>query len=664
MPRLVDCSCGKKLKLPDDSGRRKFRCPNCGGIVETSEEDRMVPPLEAVAPPGPGAGQRRSLLAAPGKGPSGVSPGEPFVRVGRGRAPVARRQGKTAGPRPEVVKPLIWPWVVGGVAAFVLMGLGVCVAGVFLLFYPTTTTSPSPVVASPVVAVARPMPPREVAPPPAPVQDPAPVVPARPAPAAIAPLPDPTKDEPPLVAVALPPPEWLKQPAPDWFPQDDKKRDLLRQARRDWAKRTNSAAYDKLAPKDGKGDAAARRAMASADRKSAASFHDLNSEVEMAIAAREAVEDGCTDPLIAYLRVRWSAHSEPMTPEDRNPLFVQTAWAIHASKYPAVRRAHPLANAAMAVKAAPDSIPEARKEIRRLLDACCALLPTILKDPNPTAQEEALGLCTPLVAGYMFLKGDRQDAFRTIDAVLEKGKAPKAFRLLLEGKVSINYAWDARGNGVASTVTPEDWKLFKERLETAETTLEEAWKLDPTSPLAAGAMITVALGLGYPREQMEVWFRRALQADPDNQAACLHKLLYLQPKWHGSAEEMLEFARECVRTKNTAAEFTLLLPFAHRTLSRYQRNPLLYYENPIVWQDIHPAYEMDLKERPDCRVIRSMYAKEAYDCAQVLVAHKQFLLLGDRPYLPQFTDEADYKHKRDYCITVNRLVEARKAGRP
>jgi hypothetical protein len=59
-------------------------------------------------------------------------------------------------------------------------------------------------------------------------------------------------------------------------------------------------------------------------------------------------------------------------------------------------------------------------------------------------------------------------------------------------------------------------------------------------------MITVEMAIGEGnRDEMEKWFWRAMDADNDNLDACNKKLLWLEPKWHGSPEEMLEFARTC-----------------------------------------------------------------------------------------------------------------------
>ena len=52
-----------------------------------------------------------------------------------------------------------------------------------------------------------------------------------------------------------------------------------------------------------------------------------------------------------------------------------------------------------------------------------------------------------------------------------------------------------------------------------------------------------------------------------NVPACVAKMLYLQPKWHGSTEEMLRFGQECLQSKNWEGRLPLLLTHAHHVIA-------------------------------------------------------------------------------------------------
>ena len=54
-------------------------------------------------------------------------------------------------------------------------------------------------------------------------------------------------------------------------------------------------------------------------------------------------------------------------------------------------------------------------------------------------------------------------------------------------------------------------------------------------------MISVVLAKSGKRDEMEMWFDRAMNLNPNNYAACGSKLNYLAPEWFGSKEDMLAF---------------------------------------------------------------------------------------------------------------------------
>ena len=145
-------------------------------------------------------------------------------------------------------------------------------------------------------------------------------------------------------------------------------------------------------------------------------------------------------------------------------------------------------------------------------------------------------------------------------------------------------------------------------------------------------MLTVEKAAGGDRDEMETWFQRAMEADGDNQAACDAKMDWLDPKWHGSVEEMLEFGRACRDTKNWRAGLTLLLPDAHHraVLVPAPRSvKFQYFAAPAVWDDVRSAYDEYLGHYPKDYVERSQYAVLCYLCGKHDESHRQFVAVGD-----------------------------------
>ncbi len=271
---------------------------------------------------------------------------------------------------------------------------------------------------------------------------------------------------------------------------------------------------------------------------------------------------------------------------------------------------------------------------------------------------------TPLIvlAGHRRLGMEAEAAFQRVDAVLARISALKGIRLQVRAQFLINYAWEARGNGFANTVAEEGWKKFRERLEEAREAIERSWALKPNDPRTATLMLMVEKGIGGDRDEMEKWFERAMKADGDFKLACVAKLDWLDPKWHGSLKDMLAFGRACRDTGNWRAGITLLLPDAHfragQHLSKEERTK--YYHSEEVRHDLQTAYDEYLRHYPDYYVDRSRYAALCYTCGLLLESDRQFKLLGNfvvgSPHYP-----LDWmKQVRAYVASVAEKEKAKK----
>src|SRR5262249_45297987 len=157
--------------------------------------------------------------------------------------------------------------------------------------------------------------------------------------------------------------------------------------------------------------------------------------------------------------------------------------------------------------------------------------------------------------------------FEQVMQVLGSRKEDEALRLWLTGVFFTNYAWDARGAGGARTVAPDAARSFAERLHKAEEALEKAWALDAENPYVAEEMLVVARGLGYDRDQMNTWFRRAMEADGDCYDACARKFEYLLPEWRGDFNQARTFVEYCAHTANDTAGLPELISVLYAKFS-------------------------------------------------------------------------------------------------
>ena len=147
--------------------------------------------------------------------------------------------------------------------------------------------------------------------------------------------------------------------------------------------------------------------------------------------------------------------------------------------------------------------------------------------------------------------------------------------------------------------------------------------MNSSNAYTAYLMMKVELGQGRGRDRMEQWFARAMALDTNYYEAANLMSLYLDPRWYGSKEEALAFARKCVTSTNWGGRVPLVLPDLHRSLARYPNSADSpgYWQRPEVWDDVRSAYEKFFRLNPHEFGYRHDYARDAYLCGH----HSEFL---------------------------------------
>ncbi|PYJ85659.1 MAG: hypothetical protein DME22_08200 [Verrucomicrobia bacterium] len=344
-----------------------------------------------------------------------------------------------------------------------------------------------------------------------------------------------------------------------------------------------------------------------------------------------AVEAGCNDPMIAYLHTRFSL-DQTNSSKVFADAFCKAAQEMQQSSYPSIRKFYATLRAAEQLKfVAGTNTPTEVHHFRHL--AATQLAVFIADRSTPVGEVD--DACQDMFK--LVERNNRQfeEFYRSIEKPLFQNWPKESVSWLLKGQFYIKYAWAARGGGYANTVSQEGWRLFSERLAAAETALAQAWELNPKDPRTAVKMMWVELGQGRGRSRMELWFRRAMELDPNSYDACNTKLLYLEPKWHGSIEEMLKFGRECVESKEWSGHVPLVLADAHDEVPLYyleKSDQATYWKRPEVWLDIKAAFEKFFWLNPNKPGWHHNYARYAYWCEQWDELNQQLLQLGPVNY--------------------------------
>jgi hypothetical protein len=408
-----------------------------------------------------------------------------------------------------------------------------------------------------------------------------------------------------------------------------------RLSREEYFARIFVPAYEKHGRKNPKWNAAATNFLAklstSAGGHGSTNHTVIHEEIEK--ATRQIEQLACEDPLIRYmvLRQRYDAFQAD---ESTTNLWVQAALDLESTGYPMYWKFFSYMRAAEALSAVSGRTNS--PVVIQYRNAASVRLIELLKDKStPTS--------VVLEAAGVWINGvlNRAPKLRTwtydqVEPLLLEGWGDTAEAWFIRGRYYIGYAWVARGSGWASTVSDQGWKLMQERLQVARESLEKSWNISPIEDVAV-SMITLNMGDTGNRAEMERWFNRAMELNPASYNACEAKLLWLMPKWHGSAREAIAFGRECVTNTAWKGDVPLHLYHAHRQLATWylqseQGTENDYWKLPGVWPDVRASFEEFLEQNPDRTGWRHDYALAAYQAEAWDDLRKQIKLLGPINY--------------------------------
>jgi hypothetical protein len=400
-----------------------------------------------------------------------------------------------------------------------------------------------------------------------------------------------------------------------------------RQDREKWNQSALKGTYETAGSRNPKWDKDAEDALSAYAKSRTASSDEAEMYTGLAgDSAENAVNESCNDPMVRYLYARYSTDAQAKPFKDRQDLYQSAANNLEASSYPAIWKFYANVDAAELLWWNRDhSLWQQVVQLRH--NAMGDLAQAAREKSLPEA--EAYDAANDLFQLLQYNVGEMTNAYVQVESALTEQPDKAAMADFIKATFYIQYAWKARGNGNADQVTPEGWRLFKERLDVAKKALEHAWSLDPQDPQIPTLMISVILGEQTGRPEMEKWFGRAMKADPNNYDACRAKLHFLLPQWYGSRDDMLEFGRQCVASTNWGGHVPLILVDAHsefdRTLSGADRNA--YWLVPDVWPDIQAGYEKFAQLNPDETRFRYPYAWYAFRCLQTNDFVKQINLI-------------------------------------
>lgn len=115
---------------------------------------------------------------------------------------------------------------------------------------------------------------------------------------------------------------------------------------------------------------------------------------------------------------------------------------------------------------------------------------------------------------------------------------------IIESRAFLARAWQIRGNAKLRDLSESEHSGFKEYLGKSWDSISIAEKKGPIDPEICTVKTKLAYLLYADKKKARRYFDDCVELEPGYHEVYIEMINYLQPKWFGSAEEMLRFTQE------------------------------------------------------------------------------------------------------------------------
>lgn len=196
----------------------------------------------------------------------------------------------------------------------------------------------------------------------------------------------------------------------------------------------------------------------------------------------------------------------------------------------------------------------------------------------------------------------------------------------------VDYAWYARGNGYANTVTDKGWSLMRERLAKAKSILESMNTEGISDPYWGSVMLSVALGEGWPKEDYDSLVIYLKERWPTYWNYDWSRSYSLLPRWYGEKDDWVAYAKWAANQPDGLGDEV----YARITSSMLKFYADVFNETKASWPRVRHGLDSMLEKYPDSLEIASESARLAVLGGDQEMAKKMFDRLGD------FYDESSW----------------------
>lgn len=208
------------------------------------------------------------------------------------------------------------------------------------------------------------------------------------------------------------------------------------------------------------------------------------------------------------------------------------------------------------------------------------------------------------------------------------------------------WAWVARGNGMAGTVTQEGWKLFGERIQESMSVLAAAANLHEQCPQWYSEMMIVGLAQSWNASQMREVFEQGIQFEPGYFRLYKQYANYLLPKWDGKPGDATAFAK--TSADNLGGEEGDQIYF-HIATAIIGKNGADFGVKEMDWPRIQRGYQAIAAQYGNTAWLKNEIAFMAWKFKDSAFARQQFDLIGDHWSSSVWRDRQRFDRARDWA---------------
>ena len=185
------------------------------------------------------------------------------------------------------------------------------------------------------------------------------------------------------------------------------------------------------------------------------------------------------------------------------------------------------------------------------------------------------------------------------------------FADLIEAMAFSEWAYAARGNGYANTVSSQNWIIFAYRTEMAAAALADVANRAVNNPLWYTLSLDVGLDQSKDREQLRAIFDRGVKAAPHYRPLYRRMLRILMPRWGGSYEDVDKYINEMYAQTAPGRGYERYTEL-YSTYARMEGDDLdLFRDTPAFWSGMRTGFYGLVKRYPTSDVVLNSFANFA-----------------------------------------------------